>query len=166
MKIRILHQIFLLVFPLLISAQNFELKKPNVEELKRKAELSKHTEEVIHLYFINNYKPTSEKTKVKKFDFEDYSICSYEQTFDNQIKYYINKCEEGGGISIRVTLPKIETKNLKNWIEEIYKAESSDIKNKWYVGKNIYGPIDEEVGCYYEIKAEKSSWTIDIYCGC
>ena len=166
MKIRILHQIFLLVFPLVISAQNFELKKPNVEELKRKVELSKQTEEVIHLYFINNYKATSEKTKVKKLDFEDYSICSYEQTFENQIKYYVNECEEGGGISIKITLPKLEIRHLKTWIEEMYKAESSDIKNKWYSGKNIYGPINEEAGCYYEIKPKKNNWIIDIYCGC
>ncbi|WP_430401165.1 hypothetical protein [Flavobacterium sp.] len=166
MKIRILYQILLLFIPLLISAQNFELKKPNVSELKRKAELSKHTEEVIHLYFINNYKSTSEKTSVKKYNYPDYSICSFEQTFENEIKYYKNECQEAGGISIRVTLPKIQIDKVKKWIEEMYKAESSEIKNKWYNVKNIYGPIDEEVGCYYEIKPEKDSWVIDIYCGC
>lgn len=167
MKIKILYSIFFLFVSIVITAQNFELKDPNIIALKEKAKSKDFSEEIVYLYFLENYKPTSEKIKIKRSDYIEDSICSFEQTFENNIRYVVNNCDEEGGVTINIFLPKIEKEKIKKWIEKIYSAEAGDVKNKWYSGKDIYGPEDKGAGCYYEITPTKQKeWSISIFCGC
>jgi len=166
MKIKILYNISFLFISILVSAQDFELKDPDIIALKEKTESKDSSEEITYLYFLENYKPTSEKTKVEKSDYLEDNICSFEQTFENKIRYSVNNCDEEGGNTIQISLPKIEKEKVKKWIEKIYSIKAGEVKNEWYTGKDIYGPVDKGAGCYYEITSKRKNWIITIFCGC
>lgn len=90
----------------------------------------------------------------------------FRQSFDFGIRYYSYKCDEAGGLTTELTLPKVEKADLKNWIEKIYDADLTEVPNEWYEDGITYGSIDREVGCYYEIRIENESWIVRAYCGC
>lgn len=146
--------------------QNFELVKPNKENLRTAYQNDKNGNDIIYHYLIQSYKPTSEKINIQKLDYGEFQICAFEQTFENGIKFSTESCIEASGIRIGLELPKISEQKVKSWIEKIYDADLTEIQNEWYEGKNIYGPVGEEAGCYYELKSENNKWIVAIYCGC
>ncbi|RAI84690.1 hypothetical protein [Algoriphagus yeomjeoni] len=154
------------IFPLLSYSQNFSLIEPNIKELKADLGKSDFVEDIFYLYLTRNYKVESEKFEIKNFEYPDYGICSFKQSFHFGISYYSYKCDEAGGLTTELTLPKIDVADLKNWIEKIYYADLTEIPNEWYEDGVTYGPIDREVGCYYQIMLENESWIVSAYCGC
>lgn len=165
MKTSLLALFSILIVPSLCFGQSFKLHEPNVTKLKIELEKN-NSNEVIYLYLSHYYKPSSDKLNVKKYDYSDDYICSFRQEFENKISYSIDQCEEAGGIRVTIELPKIRKEQVKQWVEAIYKAEITDIPNLWYSESNIYGPADEGVGCYYEIKPSSEQWIVEVYCGC
>jgi hypothetical protein len=55
---------------------------------------------------------------------------------------------------VTLELPIISEGKIKYWIGKIYDLGLTEIPNEWY--KNIYGPVDGEAGCYYELKRGKN----------
>ncbi|NNK28029.1 MAG: hypothetical protein HKP06_07285 [Flavobacteriaceae bacterium] len=161
-----IHIILLLVIPLGSCSQEFELTNPNVNELKSILGNRTTSEDVVYLYFARNYDSIAVKREVKYYDYEPRLVCGFSQDFQGGITYTIDQCDEAAGISTTIVLPKIEEDKVKRWVEQIYRAEITDLPNEWYPDKNIYGPVGEEAGCYYELKSGDNNWIIDIYCGC
>ena len=148
------------------TGQNLELAEPNKNELREAYQNDKNGFDIIYHYLVKNYKSTSEKTKIRRLDYDEFKICAFEQEFEHGIKFSTESCQEAGGISIKLEFPKIGKQEIKSWVEKIYDADLSDIPNEWYKEKNIYGPVGGEAGCYYELKEFDKTWVIDIYCGC
>lgn len=165
MKSKIL-LLLLLVAPALGIAQNFELRNPNVVELHVAMEKSNYTQEPTYLYLIRNYKVISEKTDLRKYNYADYNICAFTQTFEHGIVYSEEQCGETGGITTRLTLPKTERKSLIQWVELIYESLPMDIEHGWNSNKTKFGPTDDGAGCYFEITETEEHTEIDMYCGC
>ena len=146
--------------------QNFELKMPDKDQIVQARNANAPSYDIIYIYLIQNYKKASEKTHVKTYEFDDSQICSFDQTFEYDIQYSTRFCDEEGGASTTLEIPLIKEEKIKLWIENIYEAEVGDFPNEWYEGKNVYGPVGGEAGCYYELKSKNNRWIIDIYCGC
>ncbi|APU09685.1 hypothetical protein A5M85_05120 [Cellulophaga lytica] len=158
--------ILFLIFPIFGTAQNFELKKPNVEELNAELKKTNYSQDVTYLYLNRNYKTESEKLEIKKYDYPDYSICAFKQKFENGIVYSEEQCREAGGITTKLILPKTEKESLIQWVELIFKSSPMDIKHGWNSEKTKFGPTDNGAGCYFEIKETENNTEIDMYCGC
>ncbi|MDH7448463.1 hypothetical protein [Aquimarina sp. 2201CG14-23] len=165
MKSRFAILIFL-ILPIFGNAQDFELKKPNVAELNAEMKKTNYTQDVTYLYLNRNYKVESEKLEVKKYDYPDYDICAFKQKFENGIVYSEEQCREAGGITTKLTLPKTDKQSLIQWVELIFKSSPMDIEHGWNSDKTKFGPTDNGVGCYYEIKETENNTKIDMYCGC
>ena len=82
----------------------------------------------------------------------------------NYFKDY--QCNEEGGSSSILTLPKTDRKSLIIWVEQIFKIYPTDIDHSWNSEMTIFRPTDEGAGCYYEIIENKTSTMVKIYCGC
>ena len=158
--------ILFLIIPIFGIAQNFELKKPNITELNVELKKTNYTQDVTYLYLKRNYKAESEKLEVKKYDYPDYSVCAFKQKFEHGIVYSEEQCREAGGITTKLTLPKTEKESLIQWIELIFKSSPMDIEHGWNSEKTKFGPTDNGVGCYFEIKEYENRTEIDMYCGC
>lgn len=165
MKLRFVILLFL-IFPIFGIAQNFELIKPNVDQLNAELKKTNYAHGVVYLYLNQNYKAESEKLEVKKYDYHDYSICAFKQKFEHGIVYSEEKCREAGGTTTKLTLPKTNKENLIQWIELIFKSSPMDIEHRWNSEKTKFGPTDNGAGCYYKIKKTENGITIDMYCGC
>jgi|SRR5690606_9111755 len=163
MKLSVL---LILIFPILTFGQSFKLPEPNVKELKDKMVKSDYTKEVVYLYLIQNFDTISKKREIINYDYPDYSICSFNQNFENDINYSLEKCKEAGGLSVLLMLPKTDRQSLIKWIELIYKSAPMDIEHTWNSSKTKFGPTDEGVGCYFEIKETERNTLIENYCGC
>jgi len=146
--------------------QSFKLKDPSIEQLRTLYLNDKNENDIVYLYLIQNYKPTSKKQNIRRSNYNHTKVCSFDQNFENGIHYSTDACTESGGINIVLELPKISKENIKSWVEKIYKADPTEIKNEWYKDQNTYGPIGGESGCYYKMSLEKEKWIIEIYCGC
>ena len=158
--------ILFLIIPLLCIAQNFELNKPNVEELNAELKKTNYSQDVTYLYLNRNYKTESEKLEVKKNEYPDYSICAFKQKFEHGIVYSEEQCREAGGITTKLTLPKTDKESIIQWVELIFKSSPMDIEHGWNPEKTKFEPTDNGVGCYFEIKENKKNTEIDMYCGC
>ena len=158
--------IFLFLSSFLSYGQEFELKTPNKKELIEAYENNRIEFDVIYYYLIDNYNIASNKQNVQRYEYDENIICAFTQLFEHDIKFSIESCEEAGGVKMILELPRLSEEKVKSWIELIYDSDAMDIPNEWYKGKNIYGPIGEEAGCYYELKTRNNKWIIDIYCGC
>jgi hypothetical protein len=158
--------IIFLINPFFGIAQNFELKKPNVTELSERLKKINYSQNVTYLYLQRNYKVISKKLEIKKYDYSDYNVCAFKQKFEHGILYSEEQCREAGGITTRLNLPKTDRDSLIDWIELIFKSEQMDIKNVWNTEKTKFGPHDDGVGCYFEIKESENNTDIEMYCGC
>jgi len=158
--------LFLLLMVNIACSQDFELVDPNISELRDAFQNDEARNDIVYQYLIKNYKTVSEKTNIQKLDYDNTQVCAFEQSFEYNIKFSLENCQEAGGINMTLELPKIEEQKIKSWIEKIYGADLTDIPNEWYDGKNTYGPVGGEAGCYYELKAANNKWVITIYCGC
>ena len=164
MKLKII--ILFLTLPILNFGQDFQLKEPNVAELKAELNKNNNADDVVYVYLQRNYNQSSKKRNVKKYEYPDYSICAFEQSFENGITYSVEQCREAGGISTTLILPKSKKSNVIKWVEQIFKSSPMDIEHGWNKEKTKYGPTDNGVGCYYKIKETENNTKIDMYCGC
>ncbi len=155
-----------MIFPFFGLAQNFELKKPKVKELNSELKKTNYSQNVTYLYLNRNYKTESQKFEVKKYDYPDYSVCSFKQKFENGIVYSEEQCREAGGITSKLILPKTAKGSLIQWVELIFESSPMDIKHGWNSDKTKFGPMDNGVGCYFEIKEIGKNTEIHMYCGC
>ncbi|MAN58345.1 MAG: hypothetical protein CMC08_00740 [Flavobacteriaceae bacterium] len=153
-------------FPILIFGQNFKIEKPNVDELKAEMKRTNFADDVIYVFMNRNYDSIAKKREIINYDYPDYSICSFNQDFENGINYSIEQCKEAGGISISLVLPKTDRKSLTEWIELIFQSSPMDIEHSWNSDKSKFEPTDKGVGCYYEIKETESNTIVENYCGC
>ncbi|WP_282089645.1 hypothetical protein [Aquimarina algiphila] len=158
--------IFTLIFPIFVIAQTFELKKPNVAELNEQLKTSNYSKNVVYLYLIHNYKPSSEKFDLIKRNFDSDNFCAFKQKFEYRISYSEAKCKEAGGETTKLILPKTNRESAIQWIELIFKSSPMDIDHGWNGEKTKYGPTDGGAGCYYEITDTEFNTKIGMYCGC
>lgn len=165
MKSRLSILLFL-ILPIFCNAQDFELKKPNVEELNAELKKNNYSQDVIYLYLNRNYKAKSEKLEVKKYSYSDYNICAFKQKFESGIVYSEEQCREAGGIITKLILPKTEKRSLIQWVELIFKSSPMNIEHGWNSDKTKFGPTDDGAGCYFEIKQTEKNTEIEMYCGC
>ena len=154
------------MFPILIFSQDFKIAKPNVDELKLEMKRTRYTKDVVYLYLNRNYDSIAKKREVIHYDYPDYSICSFNQDFENGINYSVEQCKEAGGISISIVLPKTDRQSLIQWIELIFQSSPMDIEHSWNSDKSKFRPTDDGVGCYYEIKETDANTLVKNYCGC
>ena len=119
-----------------------------------------------YLYLIRNYKAESEKLDIKKYDYPDYNICAFKQKFEHGIVYSEEQCREAGGITTKLTLPKTDKISIIQWVELIFESSPMDIEHGWNSEKTKFGPTDDGVGCYFEIKETENNTEIEMYCGC
>lgn len=146
--------------------QLFQLIEPNLTELKKTHSVENNENDIIYLYLKRNYKPVTTKTNIQKSDYNTSQICAFEQVFEYKIKYSIDFCDEEGGITTKLRLPKIEKQKIITWIEKIHAVNYSNAPYEWNNEKNIYSPVGGEAGCYYELKESNNEWNIEIFCGC
>tara|TARA_R110000751_G_scaffold94893_1_gene185294 strand:+ start:15522 stop:16016 length:495 start_codon:yes stop_codon:yes gene_type:complete len=158
--------IIIFLFPIIIFSQNFKIAKPNATELNAEMKRTNFAEDVIYMYLNRNYDSIAKKREVIYYNYPDYSICSFNQNFENGINYSIEQCKEAGGISISLVLPKTDRESLNQWIELIFKSSPMDIEHSWNSDKSKFEPTDKGVGCYYEIKETESNTIVENYCGC
>lgn len=157
----------LLFFPFFCFSQDFVIPKPNIEELEAELNSREFLSDEVYLYLIKNFDSIASKKDLKYYDYDSNSICSFNQGFDKNINYFTyNQCNEEGGSSSILTLPKTDRKSLIIWVEQIFKIYPTDIDHSWNSEMTIFRPTDEGAGCYYEIIEKKSSTMVKIYCGC
>ncbi|MDT0552046.1 hypothetical protein [Urechidicola vernalis] len=157
--------IVLVIFPIIGFSQSFELKKPNISKLKDALEQNNSTE-IIYAYLLQEYENIGEKKNVKMFEYNKNQICAFEKEFLGGISYTIDECAEEGGITYNITFPRIDKKELMNWVEIMDSNDLSEIENSWNSDGTIYRPNDEGVGCYYTIKETETKSTVEVWCGC
>ena len=158
--------IVLLVLSEKLSAQEFEIKQPNLDKIQSQLE-SEPNQEPFYFYLTNNYKPTSEKYEVEYYDWNSSEICSFSQDFENNIRYTIWQCKEAGGISVEIQLPHVLRENLMPLIESLDNIENFPVEpNVWKENNSKYEPSETVPGCYYEIENNEPGVRLKIYCGC
>lgn len=158
--------IFLIAFPILSFSQAFRLLEPNTQKLNEELRKLNYSEDVIYLYLIHNYDSISRKLNVFRYDFPDYSVCAFDQEFANGIHYSIEQCKEAGGVAVSLVLPKADRKSVIKWVELIFESAPIDIEHGWNEDMTKFQPLDNGVGCYFEIKETANKTIIENYCGC
>ena len=154
--------IFLLMFIVSIQesyAQNFKPIVPDTTNLKQQQLKNNQQESLGYLYLINNYKKETKKQSVRYYDYDANTMCAFEQTFENHIKYSVYQCDEEGGARESLSFPKTDLKTIKTFVETLF----FDKYNTW---KTDYKYEPDGAGCYYEIKQLEDKTVIDIFCGC
>lgn len=158
--------IILLAIPALSFSQAFKLIAPDARNLNEELKRLDYSGDIIYLYLIHNYDSVSGKSKVVRYDYPDYSICAFDQEFSGGIHYSMEQCMEAGGVTVSLTLPKSDRKSVIKWIELIFESAPLDIEHGWNKEKTKFQPLDNGVGCYFEIKETKNNTIIENYCGC
>lgn len=158
--------IIFLIFPVLIFSQNFKILEINIEELKSEMKRINYSEDIVYVYLSRNYDSIAKKREIIYYDNSDYSICSFNQGFENEINYSLEQCEESGGASISLVFPKTARQSLVKWIEMIFECSPMDIEHSWNSDKTKFEPTDKGVGCYFEIKESENYTLVENYCGC
>lgn len=147
----------------------FVLTQPNVKALTSFAEKKEIDTDIILLYLENNYASNSEKYNIEKDPDFNNQECGFTKKFKYSIIFTTNKCGEASPILQKITFPKIATKALKNWVQQIYKSGLSEgvtSDNIWYENSLEFGPKEKEAGCYYKIKQTTTNSIIEVWCGC
>ena len=148
-----------------ISAQDFNLKSPDITELSEKVKTTK--EDVIYLFLKSNYQITSGKRDIQYHEINTTDTCTFKQEFGKAINYSFKQCEEAAGALIHLRLPKADRKALTNWIEKIYLLYQSDNEPmEWRNQRSEYRPGEDVPGCYFTIKENENSTLVTLYCGC
>ena len=141
-----------------VSAQNCNLKLPTPDPNYFLANLNEQDD---YLYLVKYISGASKKKHTKTFEGSS-ETCEFTQTFNNKITYTINQCSEAGA-DVQIVFPNYCKKELEKFIEWTFK----NYGNKWNSDKTKYIPIEEEAGCYIEIKKNKqNNYLIEYYCGC
>tara|TARA_R110002012_G_scaffold320721_1_gene545205 strand:+ start:825 stop:1319 length:495 start_codon:yes stop_codon:yes gene_type:complete len=156
----------LLIIPILTFSQDFKIAQPNIDVLKAEMKQTNYADDVIYLFLTRNYDSIAKKSEIIYYDYPDYSICSFNQDFENGINYSIEKCREAGGTSNYLVLPKTDRQSLVKWIEGIFESSPMDIKHSWNLDKSKFGPTNNGAGCYFEIKETDKNTLVENYCGC
>ncbi|WP_053990045.1 hypothetical protein [Mangrovimonas sp. TPBH4] len=156
----------LFIIPILTFSQDFIIAQPNIDELKAEMKRTNYADDVIYLFLNLNYDSISKKREITYYDYLDYSICSFNQDFENGINYSIEQCKEAGGATISLVLPKTKRESLVKWIEGIFKSSPMDIQHGWNLDKSKFGPTDNGAGCYFEINETNENTLVKNYCGC
>ncbi len=165
MKLRDLFLILLVFWAFNSQAQKkFTLKTPDVKTLKKELLDSNYSLNTVLRYFEKNYPSASEKFDIKLDPDFNNAECGFTKKFSPGITYIFYSCGEAQPQKERIILPKVNQMDLKLWIELLYKANATNIKNTWY-NKNEYGPTDKEAGCYYTIKQADTESIVSIWCG-
>lgn len=165
MKSKIILYIFLLISFTAISQKKYKLIQPNINRLKAITEKDEAlNNQIIQLYLNHNYKAISNKIDIKLDPDFDNIECGYTIKYNFGIIFTTSNCGEAAPLLQRIQFPKTNLDQLKKWVEKIYKADLTDVKNIWK--KNEYLPKDDGVGCYYKIKQYKSKSVVEIFCGC
>lgn len=157
--------LFLALFALTSCKENFNLKIPKIEDLQLKYREYNTTSDLIYGYLTTNYDSVSTKTKIKKSDWLNGEICSFEQIFEGGIEFSTESCDISEGIKMRVKLPKVSKRRIVSWIETINTAYYPESQNQWDFQKTKYHPNSDLVGCYYDLYDKKDHWSIIIICG-
>lgn len=169
MKFKTIFFVFSLFSICVVGQDKFELKAPNLKHLKEINAKNEMGIDVIHLYFENNYSNGSKKYAIQKDPDFDNTECGFTQKYQFGIEFVTNNCGEASPLTQTITLPKMNLKSLKKWVEQIYTAsliEDMEPVNKWHKSKNEFTPGDEEAGCYYTIKQTTTNSVIEVWCGC
>ena len=149
--------------------KKFKLVSPNIKSLNKIVNQQSNDTDVILLYLENNYKLNSKKYNIKKDSVFNNRVCGYSKKFKHNIIFTTNNCGEATPLIQSITFPKTKTNLLKKWVENIYKASlpiNSKPESEWYKGKNEYGPIGGEAGCYYKIQQQPNKSIVEVLCGC
>ncbi|MFY0604819.1 MAG: hypothetical protein JXQ93_12845 [Flavobacteriaceae bacterium] len=154
---------FIICFPC-ICQETFTLKKPDVQKIHQTLQESDYLKSAIFLYLENNYGKNSQKKIIKK-DSDGITECGFSKVFQHNIEYEIEQCNEVSYEIQKITFPKTSMEAIKKWVELIYEAGFTKIKNVWYPNENKYGPKDKEAGCYFQIKQTKDTTIVNIWCG-
>ena len=139
--------------------QEFTLKTPDTLALKKLFGQTDYYESMLYLYLKRNYQATSEKDSIEYSKEKPNRICSFHQTFENEMQYYVWECSIEGGLRESIEFPKVELETVRNFIELLFHDE-------WNTWVSDYKYEPDGAGCYYQIEQEEKSTIIDIYCGC
>lgn len=144
----------------------FTLVDVKVKKLKRQVNFESGSEE-IYTYLLYNYSSDGDKFDVKYYDWDKTKICSFSQKFKTGIEYSVFECKEAGGVIIDLKLPKINRRQLMNWIEKIYLVSKTDEDdNVWKENNTKFEPKEPVPGCYFKIVEKEKFTEINMYCGC
>ena len=136
--------------------------QPSIPDKTKILALHEGTDPVVsiaYLYLETHYQKLQLKQDPRYHEWEPNGICGFNQVFEHQIKYSVTYCEEGKGISEKLTFPKTKLYTMKKFIEYLFFEEG----NTW---KTDYRYEPDGAGCYYEIKQTNTNTIIEIYCGC
>ena len=158
---------FLIFYAANSTAQTLYLKEVDSTAIARFVAKEGHFDDVIYAYFKLNYQQQSGKKDVQQLTYPDFDTCAFVQEFEKDITYKIYSCKEAGGTSVTLEFPRtVDKKRLKNWVEEIYSVINVGIPHQWNKDKSQYHPVDEGVGCYYDIIETSDQILVKVYCGC
>ena len=120
--------------------------------------------DVVHLYFTENYKATSEKKDIKYLDYDPEYECGFTQEFKGGIVFRKEACVEAGGVNWAIDIPSATEAEIKEWVERLYAAELPDWPGEW-TSEWEYGTQGGEAGCYYSLSKKPDKWLVVIWCG-
>lgn len=152
-------RINLLLFVLLLSlssyAQSQKLPIPSQTFL---AECKKHDDADVR--YFTKYFGKGTRRVLKRFD-ESKEVCSSIYTFQNGIVLKNNSCSEAG-IETQIIFKGYDKNEVVKFVEWFFKTKD----NQWNKSRTKYEPIENDAGCYLELKVTKNQVILDYYCGC
>lgn len=144
----------------------FTLVDVNIKKLRKRVGFE-NSSEVIYTYLLYNYSSDGDKFDVKYYDWDKTKTCSFSQKFKTGVEYSVFECKEAGGVIIDLKLPKIDRKQLMNWIEKIYLVSKTDEDNNiWKENNTKFEPKESVPGCYFKIVEKEKFIEVNMYCGC
>lgn len=125
-----------------------------------------NTADRIYAYLTKNYDSISNKTDIKKLESYNDRICSFSQKFENNIEFSNDSCQESGGIRANVKFPKVDKKEITEWIERFSSSQAPGSSHHWNGQRTTYEPdAGQAINCYYELVDLGDSWRVVIFCG-
>jgi hypothetical protein len=130
--------------------------------------------DIFYTYLKKKYRITRSVYYDNRSEDEFYDTCSFIEVFDNKIVYEYINCNEEGGATKTIYIPKISTEKARVIMDVLFdlNPEKSTDTSVYYEG-NVWmsdtenEPKGEGVGCYYEIEQTQTMTIIkNTYCGC
>ena len=156
--------LFILMLCFISCKEAFLLHQPDSKALTTLARQGEFYGDVVHLYFTENYKATSEKKDIKYLDYDPEYECGFTQEFKGGIVFRKEACVEAGGVNWAIDIPSATEAEIKEWVERLYAAELPDWPGEW-TSEWEYGTQGGEAGCYYSLSKKPDKWLVVIWCG-
>lgn len=149
----------------MLYGQSLELPEPDGLQLQEQQEADENRFEDLYYYLTDHFKVVGEK-KNARYYYQSEDLCGFDQEFEQNISYSTTSCGEAVGQTTTIHFPRTPQRVLMDWIRQIHATDPELGENTWRENLSKYEPVDQGVGCYYQIRHTKSQSIVTRYCGC